>query len=52
MFHIDAFYNEMLEKINNVEVLMHNKIIQEKELKKAPVAYNKIQEKIENIDNP
>lgn len=48
---MDAFYNEMLEKINNTKILMYNKILQEKELKKDQKAYNITKEKIENADN-
>ncbi len=47
---MDAFYNEMLEKINNAEVTMHGKIIQEKEVKNINKAYTITEEKKENID--
>jgi len=50
MFHMDSFYNEMLEKINDVEVILHGKMIEEKELKKEQNTYNSKKEKIENVD--
>lgn len=44
MFRLEIFYNEMLEKIKNIDILMQNQMIQKKEIKRKEKSYN-IEEK-------
>ncbi len=45
MFRLEIFYNEMIEKLNQVELLMHNQNIQENVVQKKEKTYTTIVKK-------